>query len=116
MRRFLLLATLLSGTCWAQSIMDSGNAFLSNCSKKDAMGLVCISYVSGVTDGIMFGQVKPDGSGIDFCVPQGATREQVFDVVMKFLRDNPAHRDLATVALIQWALKDAFPCTAKVKR
>ncbi|OGA05844.1 MAG: hypothetical protein A2W68_08690 [Betaproteobacteria bacterium RIFCSPLOWO2_02_64_14] len=44
------------------------------------------------------------------CLPHYATRQQLADVVTKYLRDNPAERHQPAQFLVLEALATAFPC------
>lgn len=119
--KYVGLLFLLTAGIWAQSeknlptMMDSGNEFLSECDSRghpEGLELVCIAYVSGITDGYVMARAKT-GSDVDFCAPRNSTRKQAFDVFVKWLRDNPRDRDLMTAVLIRQAMIDAFPCPAK---
>lgn len=51
-----------------------------------------------------------DSFGSSFCTGGGATVKQVSDVVHKYLRDNPAQRNMDASLLVMVALGTAFPC------
>lgn len=45
-----------------------------------------------------------------FCLPRGATRQQLQDVIYKYVNDHPESRHKDVADLFQNALHDAFPC------
>lgn len=70
---------------------------------------LCIGYITGVVDG---GTV---GSGykaktFPVCTPEGATREQLVRVVLKYGDDHPERLHLPAVAFVIEALANAFKC------
>ena len=90
----------------------SGNAFLRVCGKAsmtDNEFGYCHGYVYGVTEMFAVGTL---GKHV-FCEPNKVTRGQEYDIVVKFIRDNPKLAHAATANLIQWAMIDAFPCPKK---
>jgi hypothetical protein len=68
---------------------------------------VCNGYIEGVTD------MEVAMHGI--CPPEGVTNGQSFDIVIKYLVDNPKMRNLDGEMLIFLALDDAFPCPKSKK-
>jgi Rap1a immunity proteins len=48
-----------------------------------------------------------------FCIPDGVEHGQEIRIVLKYIRDNPAHAHKATAFLIVAALGKAFPCQGK---
>jgi hypothetical protein len=84
----------------------------------------CLSYIVGAADGAAVGStrasayydkdgdLKFDKSRKLFlpCTPDGVTALQVTDVVIKYLRENPAQRHLPAASLVVDALHHAFPC------
>ena len=66
----------------------------------------CYGYVSGVTDGA----VSAEALHPEICFPDGVTNGQIFDIALKFVRDNPDIRNWSTKNLIFVAVVKAFPC------
>ena len=106
-----LLGIVVSGVvspAWAGFI--SGNRLHGLCqseigSKDDTY---CIGYVTGVVDAI-----KGVGKGInghEFCSPYGITARKLYDVVQKWLDDNPQKRHRIASLLIAMALSETWPC------
>jgi hypothetical protein len=114
---FLFLASL---TCAQQtsgdvhSLFKSGNGFLRECGSPDAMpSNLSDAYTHGVCEGYVTGVAT--GAGMKagtFCLGPAVTNSQTFNVVLKFMRDNPAQTERPTHLLIVDAMKAAFPCPA----
>jgi len=60
-----------------------------------------MGYVMGVHDAY---------EGITFCAPNNVTGEQIGDIVMKYLYNNPAERNDVASTLVSRALTQAYPC------
>jgi hypothetical protein len=93
-----------SATCQAGIIFDTGNEFLSMCGDS---GLRIVSYCGGATTGYFdmlqtMGETCAAGSYL--------TREQIADVVLKYLRDHPEARNRSAASQARAALIQAFPC------
>ena len=61
-----------------------------------------IGYVDGVTETL--------GRLGSICIPSTVTKGQAFDMVGKFLEDNPAQRNKSAAVLIYAVMLAAFPC------
>jgi hypothetical protein len=116
---FLFLASLASGQQAApsgdvNSLYKSGNGFLRVCGSRDAMPSDPVdAYALGVCDGYVIGVVT--GAGLKagtYCLGPAVTNSQTFNIVLKFMKDNPAQTDRRTDLLIVDAMKAAFPCPA----
>jgi hypothetical protein len=117
MRQTLLVVLLLCGCARAQenwlNFEGSGNAFLAACTGEGHnvhVEAMCFAYIDGVMDGLTLAKIKPDGSGVDYCLPRTATRQQIFDVVVKWIKEHPEDRDILASALIKRAVIKTFPC------
>jgi hypothetical protein len=62
-------------------------------------------YVSGVRDTLI------DASYI--CIPTGVNGTQVFEIVKKYIEDNPKEWNHPASYLVERSLFDAFPCKKK---
>lgn len=86
---------------------------------------LCKMYVWGTIEGLQFGaDAAAYNSGftqdsamraqaqvlLGVCDPETVTRGQQFEVVMKYIRNNPQSWHRPSVILIHRALMDAFPC------
>jgi len=49
------------------------------------------------------------------CIPQTVTKGQLNDIVHRFLRGAPQHRDLPADVLVLLALGEHWPCSKKEK-
>jgi hypothetical protein len=47
------------------------------------------------------------------CFPKGSSNDQYRDIVVTYLRDNPAQRHMTASVLGLVALRSAFPCAQK---
>jgi Rap1a immunity proteins len=92
------------------SISDlTGNDLLRLCSGNEAFETnVCTGYIEGVRDGSMFATVSLKAKPF-FSVPEKVSSDQLRDVVVKYLRDNPGTRHKPAGMLTIFALKEAFP-------
>lgn len=96
-----LLAGLLLVPMMAHASFMDGNKLLSRLeSNTDLENTYAWGYVVGVYDSY--------SSGI--CTGGGVTVKQISDVVHKYLKDNPAQRNLDASVLVLVALGTAFPC------
>jgi hypothetical protein len=67
-----------------------------------------MTYVQGVADA--FALLKTLRNRIEVCLPDKVTKQQLGDVVRKYLQDHPADRHTAASSLVLLALGEAFPC------
>ncbi|MGR3524891.1 MAG: Rap1a/Tai family immunity protein [Paracoccaceae bacterium] len=122
----LALSMAVAQDAAAQQI--SGNDLYSAC--QDAEGGVrlgfCVGYLIGATEGQSWGAflvlnqiAATDGAEeanerINFflrhCVPADASNQQLRDVAIQYLEQNPASRHLPARGLIWQAYLEAFPC------
>ena len=78
---------------------------------------LCLGYVEGVADaGEQQALVGANATGAStlgiwrWCIPTGAASVQARDIVVNFLRENPAQRHLAAASVVALALQHAWPC------
>jgi hypothetical protein len=64
---------------------------------------LCLGFIDGV-----FSTVAPI---IPLCSYDGATGQQVKDIVVQYLYAHPAERHLQANLLVLRAVKEAFPCS-----
>ena len=69
-----------------------------------AQNPICTGYVMGVADAR-----DNDRNGISFCVPPGASKAQLQEVVVNYLRKNPDRRFPAPL-LVSAAFAEVFKC------
>ena len=126
-----VLFVALLGGCLNPSIAVaqtiSGNTLYESCTS-DQIGLegFCVGYIAGLVEGQFWGGLllaKMAGIELetqDFnafanqafqhCIPPEAPNEQLRDVVVAHLRDNPATRHESARFLVWEAYREAFPC------
>lgn len=124
----LALYFAFAGQAGAENL--TGNELLAICEQSEndlAQSGFCMGYVLGAVEGIKWGVSVPLMMGgkstesveetgnvlLGFCLSPDATLGQFRDIVMKFLRDNPASRHDSARFLVQMAMRDAFPCNAE---
>lgn len=109
MRKILALLLLSVGTpVWAAT---DGNSLYEQCNRtaqtnNDAAALIaCNNYIVGVIDGY-----RMTKEGYDWLqIPDGVKGQQLQDIVLKYLIDNPEKRHWAAVILVMNAVNTAFP-------
>ena len=98
------LALLAAVPAQAQRVSKvDGTKLMSLCGAKDVKG--CDAYLSGVADA-MAEEPQPRRA----CIPPAATTQQLRDVVLKLLRDDPAKRSYSAAKITVHAFARAFPC------
>lgn len=114
-----LIAAVLSATFQGNSVQKqdkvvisisdvTGNDLLTHCSSHEPFELnFCTGYIEGVRDGLMFATVRLKSEPF-FAVPNEAKSEQMKDIVVKYLRDNPETRHKPAGMLTFLALEQAF--------
>jgi hypothetical protein len=106
-----------------KDITKSGKIFLEACSLVDQQVkqlnsfethtiVQCLSYVDGVFETMSLIdnlRLKPRG----FCAPkQPVQREQLVQIVRRYISDHPEFSDERTIVLVWAALSQSFPCAA----
>jgi hypothetical protein len=110
----LFLATSISSGELSRPPISDGNGLLQACAGSDEDQLLCLGYILGVRDTLeqmadLLSQVQKRDARV-FCIPSEATKGQMIDLVVKFLRENPEKRHLFSVDLIGLAFQKAWPC------
>lgn len=92
------------------SISDlTGNDLLRFCTSHEAFEVnVCVGYIEGVRDGLMWATVSLKSKPF-FMVPKKASSDQLNEIVVKYLKDNPETRHKPAGMLTFEALNKAFP-------
>jgi hypothetical protein len=99
----------------------SGNAFLRQCSptpgKANPFEFFCAGYVVGLIEGADFEAqwVEADlkltrKASKAVCRPAAVENGQLVKVVLKFIDAHPEQAHLPTVAIVMYALSEAYPC------
>lgn len=117
-----LSANLLASGAWAQSseikktLFLSGNDLYQRCitpiNASDGLANFgfCRGYIYGSLDSILTKLAEDGGSA---CLKSGVTNTQVADVVVQYLRDNPATRhEPADFAVMKAVATLVEPCTS----
>jgi hypothetical protein len=87
----------------------NGNDLYAYCTASDPSKRgICLGYIEGMADSISMMQSVSSGAAV-VCIP-AVVAGQARDVVVKYLQENPAHRDEAGATLVMEALHDAWPC------
>jgi hypothetical protein len=86
-----------------------GNDLLRLCSSELTSELgFCIGYIEGIRDGVVFEAVGHNAKPL-FAISDKVTSEQLKDVVVKWLKQNPETRHKPAGMLTIFALEAAFP-------
>lgn len=95
----------------------TGNEFLAKCNSPAKNpeatafnGGACLGYVIGISDGLAMTQIKiPDGFD-PICIPPAASLEQKRDVVIEYIKRNPAirHEQIGLLTIKAW--RNAWHC------
>ncbi|XUU59727.1 Rap1a/Tai family immunity protein [Erythrobacter sp. HA6-11] len=99
----------------ANASFHDGNALYDDCSAKEGgptyyqKNAFCTAYIVGVVDTINYYQGADEIHNF-VCIPPNVRAGQLRDVVVKFLRENPAERHKGAEALVFIAVAFAFPC------
>jgi hypothetical protein len=110
MRAIFLVPTLAIVGIASPANADSysGNDILKMCTSTSVNDQnFCAGYSSGIFEEIRLVHVVQKTQD---CVPVGVTYGQVEDVIVKYLKDNPADRNSAAVFLVTAAIGDAWKC------
>jgi len=122
--KWIVLLFLLNAFAHGQNAFEnpaeSGNSFLSVCeyATTDSSPVsplkigICLGYVTGVSDGILLEGQSPRVP--EYCLPKNVDNRQIFDTVVKFVKDHPAIRHLQTRELVARSLAESFPCKVAV--
>lgn len=115
MRRYALLTLLgllfFPSNIFASEERTSGNEFYAACQDKKSLP-VCVGFIAGVVDAYVW--LKEDD---ETCIGRklqnpDITAEQLYDVVMKHLKNNPETRDQSAVRLIIKSMSYVTGCPA----
>jgi hypothetical protein len=110
--RAVLLVAALSAVSAVASAQDAASFMTGNelkvfCRDEGAYGRgICSGFASAVS-----GVVATEHfAGWRACFPDGVTRGQVSDIMVKFLDDHPEKLHLTAASLTAHAFAEAFPC------
>jgi len=102
----LLLTMLFSWTTAHAGVYENGNTLLRDMDGTEMAKMYAMGYIVGAADAY---------GGEAVCVPPTVTKGQLNDVVYRFLRINPQHRDLPADVLVLLSLREHWPCSKKEK-
>jgi hypothetical protein len=96
---------------------EDGNSWAAKCqpvgqrsTTKEAMEFMnCTGYARGVADSIQLWW-GAEGDKAPACIPEKAKTQQLLDIGLRFIRENPAERHLPVSALLMRAFRVAWPC------
>jgi Ssp1 endopeptidase immunity protein Rap1a len=97
---------------------EDGNSWSSRCritpeqrsTTTEGMWLMnCSGYARGVADTIQLWR-GAEGDKAPACIPEKVTTQQLIDVGLRFMRENPAERHLPAGVLLTRAFSLAWPC------
>ena len=109
MRHLIFAVALLTGLISsANGKSIDGNRLLELCTSPNFSD-ACFGYLAAVADTMTF----EDISGYSACVPEGVTRGQSRDIVVRYLKDHAEIRHYIAPYLISKAKAEAFPCPKK---
>jgi len=112
MKKWAVLLVFLAHPAVAQNQFKGGNDIYPLCVSPDTGDKrACLHYILGVSDSFVEIARAADVPGL--CYGPHVTAGQIFDIVVKYLREHPKTRDASAASLISLSLMEAFPCPAK---
>lgn len=104
------------------SPLTTGNGFLDFC-RNDSNRLLCTGFMNGFHTGAMNASLvismREAGTYEEYkkkykpyCAPDAANAEQLLDIALEHMKNNPQDRHNQTGLLIIVALRRAFPCSS----
>jgi len=112
--KLFAVAALVISTSANAEFLDGNDLYerLTDYKRETSRSLVgasmALGFVVGVAD-TWNGQAGAK-SGCMFCLPKNVKAGQLADVVLEYLRANPADRHYSAGGLVQASLDSAFPC------
>lgn len=111
MFKYLIAAALLVTATPAsarETAVDDGNDLLDVCTKDDYFSQgYCLGYIRALSSGV---DAILATNKQQICYRQGITIGQIRDVVVSYIRRNPAKRNENAMVLVSWASAEAWPC------
>ena len=102
----------------ARADFMSGKVLASLCaSDVDWESGGCVGYIVGVADAFDHRHLTSTGGadGGKYCIPDSATREEIVELVVKSLDENPDKLDSLALHLASNAFISAFDCNVALK-
>ena len=100
----------------ALSSISTGNDLLEALADPLAGQAVLLGYLIGLNHAEFVARLTsppPRLPTARFCMPKGATYGQAMEVLGAWLRNHPATRHEAAIAVVHDALSDAWPCSSQ---
>jgi len=104
MKKLLFLLLFSCSTAHA-GIYENGNRLLNDIEGTISQQMYALGYITRAADAY----------NEALCIPQTVTKGQLNDVVYRFLRVNPQHRDLPADVLVLLSLGEHWACPKKDK-
>jgi hypothetical protein len=101
--RALLACLMFVCTSVHAGVYENGNTLLKDMDGTEMGRMYALGYIAGAADAY----------GEALCIPPTVTKGQLNDVVYRFLRINPQHRDLGADVLVLLALGEHWACPKK---
>ena len=102
-----LFACLFFCSAAHAGVYESGNTLLRDLEGTEMGKMYALGYIVGAAD------AYNDGA---LCIPQTVTKGQLNDIVHRFLRNTPQHRDLPADVLVLLSLGEHWACPKNSKR
>jgi len=102
-----LLACLLFCSTAHAGVYENGNTLLQDLEGTEMGKMYALGYIVGAADAYNTNAL---------CIPQTVTKGQLNDVVHRFLRGAPQHRDLPADVLVLLSLGEHWACPKSDKR
>jgi hypothetical protein len=108
-KHLMIIGALLAATpAEARVVTDDGNELLEVCTRDDYFSQgYCLGYIRALSDGV--DMVLYTGNQ-KICYGDNVTIGQIRDVVIDYVKRNPAKRNKNAMVLVSWALAEAWPC------
>lgn len=111
MFKYAIAAALLltaSPASAREQATDDGNDLLDICTKDDYFNQgYCLGYIRALSSGV---DMVLATSNQRICYRDNITMGQIRDVVIAYIRRNPAKRNENAMVLVSWASAEAWPC------
>jgi len=112
-RIFFIVAALAVLPMQAQAVFTTGNDLLAQMRAWEKFATsqsAANAYEAGVYDGYVIAAADANEAVDVICIPEKATRGQVWASVARWLKAHPTELHKDAIGLVGAALKQAFPC------